>query len=105
VLDAQQIYHRREPRDLSAAVLSYCGREHADARGALADAEATAAVLDAQVARYADLPPTVAALHELLTRTWTCAAVFAGSATGWCSPSASTGAGRSTRWPWGIRAI
>ena len=29
VVDAQQIYHAREPRDLAAAVRFYCGREHA----------------------------------------------------------------------------
>ena len=57
----------REPRDLAAALRFYCGREHADAHGALADAEATAAILDAQVARYADLPRTVAGLHESMT--------------------------------------
>ena len=67
VLDAQQIFHRHEPRDLAAAMRFYCGREHGAAHGALADAEATAAILDAQVARYADLPATVAGLHELLT--------------------------------------
>ena len=67
VLDAQQIFHRQEPRDLAAALRFYCGREHDAAHGALADAEATAAILDAQVARYADLPATVAGLHEALT--------------------------------------
>lgn len=67
VVDALQIYHGREPRDLAAALRFYCGRAHEGAHGALADAEATAAVLDAQVARYADLPDTAAGLHELLT--------------------------------------
>jgi len=67
VLDVQRIYHGREPRDLAAAVKFYCGREHAHAHGALADAEATATILDAQVERYADLPRTVAALHESTT--------------------------------------
>ena len=67
VLDAQRIYHEREPRDLAAAMRFFCGREHADAHGALADAEATAAILDAQLARYADLPRTVAALHASMT--------------------------------------
>ena len=67
MLDAQRIYHEREPRDLAAAVRFYCGREHTDAHGALADAEATASILDAQVGHYADLPRTVAALHESMT--------------------------------------
>ena len=47
VLDVQRIFHGREPRDLAAALRFYCGRDHAGAHGALADAEATAAVLDA----------------------------------------------------------
>ncbi len=67
MLDAQRIYHEREPRDLAAAVRFFCGQDHAGAHGALADAEATAAILDAQVAHYADLPRTVAALHESMT--------------------------------------
>lgn len=67
MVDVQRIYHRYEPRDLTAAVRHYCVREHDGAHGALADAEATAAVLDAQVGRYMDLPSDVAALHELLT--------------------------------------
>ena len=67
VLDAQRIYHEREPRDLDTALRFYCGREHTDAHGALADAEATAAILDAQLDRYADLPRTAAALHRAMT--------------------------------------
>ena len=67
VLDAMQLYHRHEPRDLGAAARFYLGREHDGAHGALADAEATAAVLDAQVGRYEALPSSVSALHALLT--------------------------------------
>lgn len=67
VLDALQIYHRHEPRDLGAAARFYLGREHDGAHGALADAEATAAVLDAQIGRHEGLPASVAALHGLLT--------------------------------------
>ena len=67
VLDAQQIFHRREPRDLAAAVRFYCGRDHEGAHGAMADVEAAAAVLDAQVGRYADLPVTASGLHDAMT--------------------------------------
>lgn len=67
ILDVTELYHRREPRDLSAAVRFYLGRERADSHQALADAYATAAVLDAQIARYADLPKTVPELHTCLT--------------------------------------
>jgi DNA polymerase-3 subunit epsilon len=63
VVDACQIFHRREPRDLTAAYRFYCGLEHEGAHGAAADVLATLAILDAQVSRYADLPRTVDGLH------------------------------------------
>jgi DNA polymerase-3 subunit epsilon len=66
VVDVQRIFHRLEPRDLAAAVRRYCGREHDGAHAAMDDAEATAEVLDAQVGRHAELPPTPAGLHALL---------------------------------------
>jgi len=63
IVDAQRIYHRREPRDLSAALRFYCGDDHADAHGALGDALATVRVLDGQFARYPDLPRDINELH------------------------------------------
>lgn len=62
-VDAMRIFHLREPRDLSAALRFYCGREHAGAHSALADARATLDILEAQVARYDDLPADVEGLH------------------------------------------
>jgi DNA polymerase-3 subunit epsilon len=62
-VDAMRIFHLREPRDLSAALRFYCGREHAGAHSALADARATLDILEAQVARYDDLPVDVEGLH------------------------------------------
>lgn len=62
VLDAMTIFHRREPRHLSAAVRFYLGREHEAAHSAEADVLATTAVLDAQLARYEDLPRSVQGL-------------------------------------------
>jgi DNA polymerase-3 subunit epsilon len=59
VLDAMTIFHRKEPRDLSAAVRHYLDREHAGAHGAAADVEAALDVLDAQLGRYGDLPRSV----------------------------------------------
>jgi DNA polymerase-3 subunit epsilon len=66
VVDVQRIYHRMEPRNLSAALKYYCGREHEGAHDALADVVATADVLLAQLERYPDaLQGTVDFLGEL----------------------------------------
>jgi DNA polymerase-3 subunit epsilon len=73
IVDAMTIFHRKEPRDLSAAVQFYLDREHEGAHGAEADVLATAELLDAQLARYDDLPRTVGELDE-----W-CAAAPPGS--------------------------
>jgi DNA polymerase-3 subunit epsilon len=64
VVDAMTIFHRKEPRDLTAAVRFYLGRDHAGAHAADADVEATYAVLEAQLERYDDLPRTVEELHR-----------------------------------------
>ena len=56
LLDAQRIYHTKEPRDLTAALKFYCGVEHTDAHGAEADVRATLNVLLGQFERYPDLP-------------------------------------------------
>jgi DNA polymerase-3 subunit epsilon len=68
VIDVQVIFHRREPRDLSAAVQYYLSRPHAGAHGAEPDASATLEVLLAQLARYADLEPTVEGLASASRR-------------------------------------
>ena len=56
-IDVQRIYHRMEPRDLSAALRHYCGRSHVGAHGAMADARATLDVLAAQLDRAAGAEP------------------------------------------------
>ena len=66
VIDVMTIFHRKEPRDLSAAVRFFLARDHAGAHGASADIEATLEVLDAQLAKYEDLPREVDALHRWL---------------------------------------
>lgn len=66
IVDVQRIFHQMEPRDLSAALRFYCGREHEGAHDALADVQATADVLLAQLDRYPDrLQGTVDFLGEL----------------------------------------
>jgi len=65
-IDVQRIYHRMEPRDLTAAVRFYLGRDHAGAHGAEADARATLDVLKAQLVKYPVLPQNVDALDEYL---------------------------------------
>ncbi|MEO8591420.1 MAG: 3'-5' exonuclease [Flavobacteriales bacterium] len=66
VVDVQRIFHKMEPRNLSAALKFYCGREHTGAHDALADVEATADVLLAQLERYPDhLQGTVEFLGEM----------------------------------------
>lgn len=64
LIDAQRVFHRREPRDLSAALAFYCGEMHLGAHGAEADVLATIRVLEGQYERYPDLPDDVDALHE-----------------------------------------
>ena len=62
-VDAMRIFHLKEQRTLTAAVRFYCGRDHAEAHSALADAAATLDVLEAQLARYEDLPRDPAGLQ------------------------------------------
>ena len=62
LVDAMSIYHRKERRDLSAAVKFYLDREHAGAHAAEDDVLAAVDVLDAQLERYDDLPRDVAEL-------------------------------------------
>ena len=64
LVDAQRIFHMREPRTLTGAVRFYVGRDHTGAHGAEADVLATVAVLDAQLERYADLPREVEGLSR-----------------------------------------
>jgi DNA polymerase-3 subunit epsilon len=65
VVDVLTLYRRHHPRDLVSAVRQYLGRDHEGAHSAVADARATAEILDSQVARHA-LPATTAELHASL---------------------------------------
>jgi len=64
VLDALVIFHRKERRNLAAALRFYCDEELEGAHGAEADAEAAWKVLQGQLRRYADLPRDVRGLSE-----------------------------------------
>ena len=64
-LDAQRIYHLKEPRNLSAAYTFYCQKKLENAHSAKADTLATWEVIKSQIERYADLPNTLAEIHEL----------------------------------------
>jgi DNA polymerase-3 subunit epsilon len=63
LIDAQTIFHREEPRDLSAAARFYLGREHREAHTALGDIRTSAAVLAAQLDRYPEIPKDLEGLH------------------------------------------
>lgn len=63
VVDMQNIFHHEEPRDLSAAARFYLGRVHDEAHTALGDIRTSAAVLSAQLERYAHLPRDLDGLH------------------------------------------
>ncbi|MBO7301580.1 MAG: 3'-5' exonuclease [Bacteroidaceae bacterium] len=54
-IDVQVLYHKREPRTLSAAYKFYCGKVLEDAHSALADTRATYEVLKSQLDFYDDL--------------------------------------------------
>ena len=64
LVDVQHIFHKEEPRNLSAAVRFYLGRDHEGAHGAGADTQATVDVLIAQLARYGNLPKDMGELHD-----------------------------------------
>ncbi|MBI5150890.1 MAG: 3'-5' exonuclease [Candidatus Omnitrophica bacterium] len=52
IYDAQRVYHLNEKRDLYAAYKFYCDKNLENAHSALADAQATLEILQAQVAKY-----------------------------------------------------
>ena len=64
LVDAQIIFHKNEPRDLTAAYRFYCSGEHVDAHDAMGDVRATLAILDAQLAKYSALPKSAEGLHK-----------------------------------------
>ncbi|MDR2207029.1 MAG: 3'-5' exonuclease [Flavobacteriaceae bacterium] len=64
LVDTLAIYHKKEPRNLSAAYKFYCNKDLENAHSAEADVLATFEVLDAQIAKYEDLPNDISGLSE-----------------------------------------
>ena len=64
LIDMQTIFHKKEPRTLTAAYKFYCGKDLEDAHSAEADVLASIDVLEGQLKKYEDLPKDVDALHE-----------------------------------------
>lgn len=67
LVDAQVVFHRREPRDLTAALRFYRDKALENAHGAEADTVAALEVFAGQLARYEDLDLDLPSLHLLST--------------------------------------
>ena len=55
VVDVQNIFHKMEPRNLSAAYKFYCNKNLENAHTAFADTKATLEILKAQIVRYENI--------------------------------------------------
>ena len=65
LIDVQNIFHKMEPRTLSAAYRFYCNKELTNAHTADADTEATYEIFKAQLERYPEVgEKTVDELHK-----------------------------------------
>jgi len=87
VLDVQRIFHRKEPRNLTAALKFYCGDAHLDAHGAKADVLATIRVFKGQIEHYPELPRSIAELDS------------------YCNPQNPTWTDRTGRLKWSANRI
>jgi len=66
-IDVQTIFHKMEPRNLSAAYKFYCDGNLENAHSAEADTNATFEILEAQLERY-DIDADISSLAELTDR-------------------------------------
>ncbi|MDG1147319.1 MAG: 3'-5' exonuclease [Crocinitomicaceae bacterium] len=58
-IDVQNIFHKMEQRTLIAAYAFYCNKDLKNAHSAMADADATWEVLDAQISKYDEIQDDV----------------------------------------------
>ena len=63
-IDAQRIFHLKEPRNLSAALKFYCEKNLENAHSAKADTEATWDIIQSQLDKYTDLENNIDFLHK-----------------------------------------
>ena len=68
MIDSQIICHKKEPRNLSAALKFYCNKNLENAHSALDDTIATYEVFKAQLDKYDDLEPNMDFLSEYTKR-------------------------------------
>ncbi|MGH2553933.1 MAG: exonuclease domain-containing protein [Chitinophagaceae bacterium] len=66
LLDIQNIFHKMEPRTLSAAYKFYCNKNLEGAHSAEADAAATHEILEAQLERYAELGNNIDSILKVI---------------------------------------
>lgn len=66
LLDVQNIFHKMEPRTLSAAYKFYCGKVLEDAHSAEADAAATCEILEAQLVKYPELGTSIDTILKVI---------------------------------------
>jgi len=70
IVDAMEIFHMREPRDLTAAVKFYCRRQHDGRHSAANDALACLDVLEGEIRAYPDLPHNFDELAAFMQKSW-----------------------------------
>ncbi len=69
LVDVQVLFHKLEPRTLSAAYKFYCGKELIDAHSASADTLATYEILLAQIEKYNEIKNDINFLSEFSSQT------------------------------------
>lgn len=66
LLDVQNIFHKMEPRTLSAAYKFYCSKNLEGVHGAEVDATATYEILEAQIERYPELGNNIDSILKII---------------------------------------